>query len=134
LFEDGALREGNALGALIEPPGDPHLRAKRIRIYHEVMLERSVQAFHDQKTKILQIAKINLKAQFCGSPPVDVGQAEAELKQLRATAKKCKSNLDKARDAEEAAKPERLRERERQDVANRAANSALIDRLNKIEV
>lgn len=48
-FSDGARRETNTLGVLIEPPENPFQRAKLIVAYHEFKLKLAVAAFDHQK-------------------------------------------------------------------------------------
>jgi hypothetical protein len=134
LFEDGAVREGNPMGPLMEPPSDPHQLAKRKERYHAVLLRRAVSAFEDRKRYYARAAKANLNQQWCAPVPVDAEAAAAELKALQAVVETCKRNHDQARAEVEKTVPASLKIRKEQDAANRKANETLLDRLKTIEV
>ncbi len=134
LFEDGARREQNPLGALIEPPDIPWDRAKRIAQYHAIILDAAVKAFDRKRRYYMECAQGSLNQPFCPPAAVDAAVAGAELRTLQAKVKEAKAAHDKATAAVEAAKPAYFREREQDNAANRAANQALMEQLSKITV
>ncbi len=134
LFEDGAAREANPMGALVDPPTKPWELAKRVLHYRDVCLKQAVAEFSQRKTYLLKAAAHNLKERLCGPPPADIAEAEAGLKQMQAKVRKCQKAYDAALKAVEDARPERLRQFLERDATNRSANQALIDRIDKIEV
>ncbi len=133
LFADGAAREANPMGPLLEPPRDDWPRLKRILHYHEILLQRAVNAFNEQRHNLTLLAKNNLNLQNCGPAP-NIAEATSELKQLQKQVKAHRKAYAAALAAVEAAKPARLKELEEQNASNRAANEALLEALKGIEV
>src|SRR4051812_1754533 len=81
-FEDGACREINPMGALIEPPTDPYDRARRKAVYHKIIFERAVRDFDNAKRNYRGVIHANLNSHVCGPAPEQHG-ALSELNQLR---------------------------------------------------
>jgi hypothetical protein len=135
VFEDGAMREGNSYGVLSDPPEDPLQLAKRKLRYREIILQRATEEFRSRKDYFVRAAKTNMRNRYlCSAPPADGEQAAAELKGLQHVVRIAKGKYDAALAAVEASKPQRLKEVEALNAANQAANAALLQAINGIEV
>lgn len=64
LFADGATRETNTMGPLIEPPDNPFQRAKLIAAYHEHKLSLVVAEFDHHKKRLLSEGYIGSDAEI----------------------------------------------------------------------
>jgi hypothetical protein len=133
-FEDGAAREENPLGLLLDPPTDPWDRMKRIEYFHRIKLARAVKAFDSRKKHYAESALAAMKDQFTGPPIASTAVAVAELKQLAGVVKAMKSTHDKAVAAVEAAKPQRLRDLEASNNANRQRQQELLTALDAVKI
>ena len=134
LFEDGARREVNPLGPLIDPSSDLQENARRILHYHSVRLQRAIARFERKKRELGALARAHLGERLCGSAPMDLKEAETLLSALRDTVMKCKQSRDAAQAEVEANKPQRLKELERQSNANRMANQEILTLTAKFQV
>jgi hypothetical protein len=132
-FADGALREKDPLGAIIEPPSDPNQCAQLRRRYRKLLLDRAVRAFDQARQNYAAMAQSNLQSQYCGAAP-DVAHAVGELKQLLKKAQLAKAAYDEADKAVDATKPQRQRELQKLDADNRRANEALLAGIRDLEI
>lgn len=133
-FEDGATREVNPVGALLEPPSDPRELAQNKLRYHTILLTRATNEFEERKRYYLMAAKANLNQRYSNPPLAVPDTAAAELGQLRDRVMVHKKNHDEALAEVERTKPSRLRAMETQSAINREQNQKLISRLQGIEV
>ena len=133
VYADGATREGDPFGALMEPPADPWERAKKIALHHRIIYDRALKAFDEARQGYRIMISNNLKMRVCGPAPA-IDESVAELKRLRNTAKRAKDNLDKALAAVEAARPDQDRAAERVNQENRNDNEDLLAAIDKIEL
>jgi hypothetical protein len=132
-FEDGACREANPLGVMVDPPADPWDRAKRVLMYRKIIFQRAVRAFDQAKQGYAQMAQAQLNSQTCGPAPA-MDFTTSELKRLQSAARAAKRSYDKAVAAVEAATPAWRRNMEAQNVRNRADNEALLNSVRSIEI
>lgn len=132
-FEDGACREVNPLGSLLEPPTDPYDRARRRAVYHKIIFERALREFDNAKRNYRSVIHANLNSPVCGPAP-ECHDALSELNTLKAAALAAKAKYDKAQAAVEAAKPEATRAREQQDQINRESNQNLLNAIDNVEL
>lgn len=132
-FVDGAYREANPLGLMVDPPTEPYELAKRKSHYHKIVFERAVRAFDQAKNNLRMMAQNNLASHICGPAPM-TEQATADLKRLQQAAKAAKVNHDKAVAAVEASKPAYMRANEQTQLENQQRNRELLSRINEIEL
>ena len=85
-FEDGAVREADPLGLMMEPPADPYERARRQAHYRKIVCERAVRAFDQAKQQAASMAHANLNSEMCGPAPM-VESVVTELKALQSRAR-----------------------------------------------
>jgi hypothetical protein len=132
LFGNGAMREINPMGPLIEPPEDNYKRAKLVVRYHEIKLNLAAEEFNLLKHNLKLHAKVGLKERFCPPPPP---QEEIErLKQLKKKVQKWQRKLEKSHKELENSKPAQLVERDKTNEGNRRANEDLLGEVERIEV
>lgn len=90
-FEDGANRDGNPLGVLLEPPEDPRKRWQNIVKYHQTILNGLVRDFDEFKKGLKQsgnvypeadapLAELRRKQQAVKDRQAALAEAQAELK------------------------------------------------------
>ena len=133
VYADGATRERDQFGLMMDPPADPWERARKISLHHRVIYERALKEFDEARHGYRILINNNLKMRVCGPAPA-VDEAIAELKRLRNTAKRAKDNYDKALAAVEAARPKEDRAAERVDQLNRNDNEDLLAAIEKVEL
>ncbi len=122
-YGDGAQRDANILGPMIEPSPDPLERYKSQLIYREELLRRATADFNETKRQMVERAKFNLKESVAvPPPPCEIEQAQHHLKMLKARVSECQQAYDEARETLESVKPAWLREREAAAAANRERN------------
>jgi hypothetical protein len=132
LYADGAMREVNPLGALCEPPVDNLRRTKAIVHYHELKLRLATEEFNNYKNGLLVRSRAALND---GSPPpAPTPEVVARLKELKSKVMRMQKNFDKARQTMEAAKPEHIKNRERQAAENRSMNIELQSEIGKVTI
>jgi hypothetical protein len=134
LYEDGAARETNPLGALIIPPSDPWERAKRIAYYRQLVLQRAVDKFHERRDFYLTFINANLNQAYCPKTPFTPEQATKELEELRKAVRRAKRQHQQACADVEANTPERVRMRREQNTKNRQENESLLTAVRSLEV
>ena len=134
LFEDGAQRENNPLGALIGPPPDPLKLAKKIRWYWKVKLELAVEEFHHYRDQHLLHARTACKQQFVSAPLKPTEEVVEHLKELQKKVRACQGQLKAAEKVVEQHKPQRLRELEEQSERFRNEADTLIAEIENIEI
>jgi hypothetical protein len=98
-WPDGACREYNPLGALMEPPADDKARLRNIATYHRAAVARAVRAFDEAKEAAL------------GDP---MNADEQELRKLQAAVKDARAAEAEAEEALRFAVTGRTLEEERQ--------------------
>ena len=132
-FEDGACREADPMGVMMDPPAHPFDLAKRKARYHKVVFERAMRAFDNAKQNLRDIAGMNLNSPVCGPAPA-IEDAIGNLKALQAVALAAKEKHDKALAGVEAARPDRDRVNELMNQQNQERNRNLLNALEKIEL
>ena len=132
LFADGATREVNPLGLLVEPPSDPYEKAKRIALYWKLVFEKAVRDFDAGRQYLADLAAENLNSQICGPAP-EKGAME-ELKGRHKAALNAKKKYEKALAQVEALKPREVSDREICDQHNRQSNSEIMSQLNAMSI
>jgi hypothetical protein len=135
VYSDGATREPNPLGGLIEPHPDPRVRFP-IRIkYQEELLRRAVGRFDDYKSKMARCARINLNERQCvTAPPCSEAEVVQILKTLQAQVKTCKGRLEEVRREFEENKPDWLRHHEAGHTEIRTLNENFLSALKTVEI
>ena len=134
LFEDGAQRENNPLGALIDPPPDPLKLAKKIHRYWKVKLELAVEEFHHYRDLFLQHARNSCKQRRAPAPLKSTDEVVKHLKELQKKVRACQGQLKAAEEVAEQHKPPRLKELEEQSERFRSEADALIAEIENIEI
>ena len=134
LFEDGAQRENNPLGALIGPPPDPLKLAKKIRWYWQVKLDLAVEEFDLYKRKHMQHASNGLKQQVVSAPLKPTDEVVKHLKELQKKVRACQGQLKAAEKIAEQHKPPRLKELEERSERFRNEAETLIAEIENIEI
>jgi hypothetical protein len=134
VFEDGALRELNPLGPLMEPPKDAQALARRKFHYCGLRLREAVARFDDRKERFAQEAKVSLSLRTCGPPSATPEGVETVLAALQDTVRKCQQAHEAAKAALEATKPEHVKDREKQLAANREQHQDVLSRIAKFQV
>lgn len=114
-FEDGARREGNPLGPLMEPPDNPQARQQNIVFYHKLALEHATDEFDALKKQLLANP---------GTHP-DTDANLARLAALRATARRMTTKFRAAQEELKRLSPGyRTPDEEAQDARNAQATAA----------
>ena len=131
-FEDGAVRENNPYGPLIEPSNDPHERAKKVLFYYKLKLQEAVCEFDNHKTALR--IQANAGAQSNPAPPPPSQEALDHLKELRDQVKKLKDSVEKAEWDVENTLPEDLKRRRSESAKNRQDNQNFVSLLNEISI
>ena len=130
LFEDGASREINPMGAMIDAPADPHTKAKRVELYWRIKLERATDQFHRLRAEIKR--GINYAERY-GDPPPPQAMFD-DLTALQHKVIRLKKNHAKAATAVEQNKPKWLIERAQRLEDNRKAAAEASSQLDRIEI
>lgn len=134
-FEDGAVRESNPLGLMMEPPDDHWERSKRKLIHRKIVFQRALRAFDERRQHYISHTRANLNnQQFCGPALVAAEVAETELAELKQAVRAAQEGLARAEAEVEANKPQRLKELAQESLRNRQSNEHLLDRVQRIEL
>lgn len=123
VFSNGAMREVNPMGALIDPPEDKYERAKIQVRYREALYRKAVDDFNTLRQALIANAEFG-----------SAKEAVAQLKDARKIVKQRQIALKQARDRMEAATPEALRDAERADAQNRDETEAYLSAINEIKI
>ncbi len=132
VYSNGAMRERNPLGALIDPPTDVHQRCKIQLRYHEKRLQRAVDAFDEHKQQLIAVAQVNLTDRHSGPPP-DAANLE-KLKDLQKTVRRCKRAVAAARQAVTDSTPDRVKTRDARSAENKSKNEQFISAVKSVQV
>jgi hypothetical protein len=132
LFEDGAKRETNPLGPLVEPPEDSWQRSQAVARYWEVKTQLAVEEFNNLRQNLLAHCKTMAGQKISAPPPSE--QELARLITLKKKVHKYQRQLHEALENVEASKPEGLKQKEEMYEENRQANLAYLNRVSEIEV
>ena len=132
IFPTGAKRETHPIGVSCPPPKDPFERARSVAYYWETKLNLAISEFQLHKQQLTARAKVNVNHSNSGIPPAK--EELEKLKELRQKVRDCQSKLTEAKQAVEANKPERLKERQIISELNRQENQKFLSKLEKIEV
>ena len=138
-FSNGALRDINPIGALIDPPADNYERMKLVKRYWEVRTQRAQEEFNHAKNHYVIHAKAGMDAAAAPAPIEDETSAVEKLTALQRDVKACQAALAKVRKSLTAAantstSVRNQREREARYAANRQSNSALLAAVEKIKI
>lgn len=132
VYSNGAMRETNPLGPLIDPPAQPYECCKVQVQYHEALVRRAVVEFDALKQSLLARALANLRAQQSPGPP---GDAEVQrLEELRKVVRRRNAHLKRARERLEDSMPGAMQRAATQDAANRRSNERFIADLEDMKV
>ena len=133
-YEDGAIRELNPYGCLIEPPVDVYQCAKLKLKFCELKLALATEEFSISKRNILLQTKANIQGQYAAAPTEAQKNTVKQLKSLKQKVESWKRKVRQAKTNLEKNKPQRLIERENNSENNRQANISLLSELGKIEI
>lgn len=133
-FEDGACREVNPLGALMDTPTDARTRAKKICYYWTVKLALAAAEFDHYKNQHLGHAINTRREKIASAPIAERKEVTKHLRSLRKKVKTIAAKLEEARAGLEEFKPKRQIEIEKMDEQNRQTAETLIDELASIEI
>jgi len=133
VYPDGAMRENNPMGVLMEPPADEEERLRLVVQYCEQHVREARDAFFALKNDLAQRAKANVRQQqFAAMPPSD--EELARLSQLRGIAASWAVELDEARKRLADAKPDWRRQQEAIAAQNQQQNEAFLAKLDTIQL
>lgn len=112
-FEDGACRERDPIGKMVEVPPDKHQRAKRVLVYWKLKLDLAVRHFDTQKQHGLAAAQsmVNYGGHIHDDPN---DQIVENLKKLKLEVDKIKAHYEEAEKAVTGTVPEEQKEKEQQ--------------------
>lgn len=134
LYPNGAARETNPLGALLDPSTDKLERARNILFYHETRLRLATEAFTERKRFYAENARVALKERFAPVLPVAQDAAVKELNELLTRVRECQAAVDEARKAVVAAKPQHVAEAEAQSARNKDAAQSMLNALESFKI
>jgi hypothetical protein len=134
LFEDGARRERNPLGALISPPQDSRQRAQNIVQYHQERLKLAVAEFDHFKKNHMINAKVALRQSNVPAPVEQPDSIISKLRTLQEKVKQCRKQLDKAKAELDKHTPQRVRDVQATNNRNREASQNLLKEISAIEI
>jgi len=134
IYANGAARERNPYGALMDPPADPLERAKRIVAYWQKKYDLALEEFDTFKNNHLGHAKTALKEKVVPAMLAEAEDVAAQLKQLKKKVTHCKKQLHAAEEELQKYKPARLRELEEMSERNRLAAKQMIEQLSRIKI
>jgi hypothetical protein len=127
LFEDGAHREVNAYGALIDPPADNKKRLQLIVRYHEEKVKRAQTRFDNERIQVKGRANEALRNGW------GISDSElTEVKRLQVQLQEAKKKLDTARKDLDEQCPE-IKKQESQRAENRAQVEEFLSKLESIK-
>ncbi len=136
-FRDGAMREINPMGRLMDPPEDRYQRDKLIVRYWQARVDRAVQAFDKKKIELHQRAENVLQVASTPNGIPDAPPDEEDLAALRLLqniVKRLHRKLDAAKAKVQAVEGPTARANEEvAECIREAARSALED-IGKIKV
>lgn len=134
LYANGAVRERNPYGALIDPPSDPRQRAENIARFWKCKLALAVQMFDEYKFQHLGHAKLAVQQAVVPDILDATPEVVNQLKAFQKKARDCKKKLQTAEQELEALKPARLRQLEEMSRRNRETAQNMIQQLSEIEI
>ena len=134
LFEDGAMREINVLGALISPPKDPRQKARNIVNYYQEKLNLAVEEFDCFKLNHMIHAKAALKQKTAPAPLKQPESVIRELRQLKKKVNIIRTHLRKALVELDEHTPQRVRDIKAMSNRNQEAAEQLLTELESIEI
>lgn len=139
LFSNGACRDSNPIGALIDPPQDPSRRASNIVRYWEARTMRARARFTEVKAHYVTHAKGALAVANVPEPLEPIEAVTKQLQELQAEVLKCQTQLETAREqlgAIDRTTPEgqARQQREQRNAAARQANSDLLAAISNIQI
>lgn len=135
-FENGATRERVLNGFMHEPPEDETQRLENIKKFLSIKLQLSVTKFYH--TKKLFLAEVRGAVSMPGNPGGtrrDVDVASKELNNLKDIANEYKIELEKIdKRLTELRTQQKIPQKEKMEIENRAAHAAFIDEISKIQI
>jgi hypothetical protein len=132
LYEDGAQRELNPLGAYVEPSDDPYQRALAVLKYWQIKLRLAVDRFHDEKAMLRGHVNSIMQDRFPPAPPSK--EKIKELKVMRDECKRLQKCVEDAEQALEKAKPDSMKASEQRAAENHLAAQDFMAELGKVEI
>jgi hypothetical protein len=136
VFPDGARREVNPMGALIDPPREEIDRMRARTVYLKIRFEQANSEFNRRKHEIEAVLRSNLSAPGVSNTPASVDEAALvkELEQLRDKAREAHEELRLAQDEIVERMPESDRIRLEKDQDARHAASDALTRVQDIKL
>lgn len=135
LFSNGAMRELNPLGALIDPPEDAIKRSRNIVRYRHELVQRAENEFKELKRQLLQQAQLSVQHAAANTPPPPPSNADLEkLKRLQELVQERRRQFADAREQLKNDMPEAMKEREARAVNIRESGMRLITALEGIKI
>ena len=96
VYSDGASRDTDPYGPLLEPSQDLFERSKLIVTYYVEKHRRAAAEFESERESMLVAAKMAARAHQPGFPPMPTDQAVEKLKRLKGYVRRCQKELKKA--------------------------------------
>lgn len=132
LYPNGARRDVEPLGVMIEPP-ESDFQCLKLKVrYWQTLVDEAVQVFYDAKRDLLQAAK-GLSDRGFGPPELE--EETTKLEQLQTIVKGRKRHLEEAKaELEKTPEAQRARQAEIQAAENRASCAEFIDVIKTFQV
>jgi hypothetical protein len=130
VYSDGAMREVNPLGALLEPDADPFKCAQVVVRYYENRVQRAVEEFDAYKA---HLTSFTTACRRNGHPPPGATELE-RLKELQQTVQARQKELDAARDRLRDATPAHRKAREQVAAECKSASERMLSAIAGIKV
>lgn len=132
-FKNGARREVNPYGALLDPPSDEFKRLKVVEAYWETRLNKAINEFANAKQEYISAARSG--AQSGERPPCSPKTAEEHLTKLSQQARQLQKMLNQTRDQILATPQGQARvQRDKDRAEATAANESFICHVGRINI
>jgi hypothetical protein len=139
VFSNGACRDRDPLGQLIDPPNNEYERCRQVVRYWETRMQRAKDSFDGLKEHVVTQSKAALAERHAPEPVADAAQTVERLTELKAEVKSCHFQLQKARKALEVSEPnarhaQAARSLNERSAINRQRNGELLSAVQKIKI
>ncbi|MCE9530984.1 MAG: hypothetical protein K8T89_07655 [Planctomycetes bacterium] len=135
VFSDGAMRERNPEGALMDPPSNPRECCKIKLDYQTKRLEQAISAFEELQAALRVKTDEAVKwanAKAPPAPPTD--QDIQELKRLQGVVKQRRKIWEQARADYDASVPKQIQERGNRAVGHQERATSVRAQIDRIKI
>ncbi|HWA25700.1 MAG TPA: hypothetical protein VG734_08575 [Lacunisphaera sp.] len=133
-YSNGAIRDTEPLGALIDPPRDPQERCKIQLSYWQELQRRAVAEFDEVKSQYLTNAKVGLTEAFTPALPWTEAQAVKKLTELRDNVRELQKRVTAARAELKRNTPQEVLDRRAHFSAARQMATAFVEAVESIKI